>query len=222
MAAFVRAYYDGKLDPGRVNQKFLDRAMRALTRYYGDATERALRKAARRIRPLDSYFDWPTKPTKELGVVRQIIESVGEPLTFRAVHPGVPNSTPDFIGERPDGTLVAIEVTELLDRKLMNKNVTAIKKGRPEKVRFRAWEGSDLIAAIDERLKAKDGKELKGGEFPQYVVVLHTDEKMLAHADAEGWLQDQTFAGMRQVTEAYVLFSYDGKGYPYIRLRVST
>jgi hypothetical protein len=52
MAVFVRAYYEGKLDPERVNQRFLDRARRALTRYYGDATERALRKAARRVRPL--------------------------------------------------------------------------------------------------------------------------------------------------------------------------
>jgi hypothetical protein len=51
MAAFVRAYFDGRLDPLAVDQRFLDRALRALTRYYGDATARAIRKAARRIRP---------------------------------------------------------------------------------------------------------------------------------------------------------------------------
>jgi len=70
--------------------------------------------------------------------------------------------------------------------------------------------------------EGKDDKELKGGEFSQYVVVLHTNETALMHADASGWLQGHVFAGMRQVTEAYVLFSHDGKGYPCIRLKVAT
>jgi len=109
MAAFVRACYDGKLDLECANQRFLDRAMRALTRYYGDAAERTLRKAARRVRPLGSHFDWPTKATKELGIVRELIESVGEPLTFRAVRPGLPDQAPDTIGERPDSRQEAHE-----------------------------------------------------------------------------------------------------------------
>jgi len=59
------------------------------------------------------------------------------------------------------------------------------------------------------RLRDKDGKTLQAGPFSDYVVVLHTDEAMLTHFEANEWLREYTFSGMRQTTEAYLLFSYD-------------
>jgi hypothetical protein len=211
MGALVLAYYDGKLGRRRASQKFLSRATRALKRYYRDATERVLRTAVKGIRPHASFFKWTSrqKETEELGVV----ESVGGALAFRAVCPGQPDP-PDAVGEREDGSLVAIEVTELVDEQVAGHNVKAVRHGRSHETVHRVWDEPGLVAAVEERLKAKDGVTLNGGPFAEYVVALHTDEMMLTHADAEAWLGGHTFTGMRQVTEAYLSSRTTGKAAP--------
>jgi hypothetical protein len=87
---------------------------------------------------------------------------------------------------------------------------------------MRVWDEPGLVTALDARLREKDGKELKDGKFARYVVALHTDEDMLDHDEAERWLRGHSFIGLRQVTDAYLLFSYIPaiNGYPFIRLTV--
>jgi len=191
-----------------------------------DDVERGLIEKAKKIRPHASFFDWPDKVTKELGVVRALIETVGDVLDFRAVRPGA--DPPDAVGERNNGTFEAIEVTELVDEAVTGRNVRSMRETvgqdpieRMKGLVQREWNEAGLVAAVEERLKAKDGVTLKGGPFEKYMVVLHTDEPLLMHADVERWLRDHTFAGMLQVTDAYLLFSYDGEGYPYIRLHMA-
>jgi len=129
MRAQLLAYYDGKLGRRRVIQAQLNRALRALRNYYGDATERALRKAVKGIRPHASYFKWTNrqKETEELGVVKTLIAGLaaGDPLsTLRDLRPGRPDP-PDVIGTREDGMLIALEVTELVDQEVTAHNVRA-------------------------------------------------------------------------------------------------
>jgi len=85
---------------------------------------------------------------------------------------------------------------------------------------YRDWDGAGLVAAVEALLREKDGKTLHGGPFAEYLVVLHTDDYMLDHAEAEEWLRGHTFGGLRQVTGAYLLFSYVPAidGCPHIRL----
>jgi hypothetical protein len=92
---------------------------------------------------------------------------------------------------------------------------------RMKRLKQRVWGEADFVAAIEDCLREKDAKTLNGKPFAEYVVAIHTDEPLLTCADAEGWLRDHAFVGMRQVTGAYLLFSYDGCGYPYIRLSVT-
>jgi len=148
MAAFVRAYFDEKLDRRAVNQAFLDRAMRALTRYHGDATARAVRRAARRIRPHASFFKWVYrgKQTEEMGVVRTLVEAVGPALDFRSLRPGEPDP-PDVEGVRQDGVLVAIEVMELVDEEVTRHNVRVMRETvgqdpleRMQRLKQRVWD----------------------------------------------------------------------------------
>jgi hypothetical protein len=192
--------------------------------------EREMLEKARKVRPHASYFEWPNKQTKELGVVRALLESAREDarLAFREIQLGDPDP-PDAIGTRADGARAAIEVTELIDEEVTAHNVRVAReteglevierlKGRVERV----WEEAEFVAAIDERLRAKDGKTLQGGPFAQYIVAMQTDEAMLTPADAAGWLAGRTFTGMKQITDAYLLFSHrpDVDGCPHIRLNV--
>lgn len=185
---------------------------------------------ARKVRPHAGFFDWPVKETKELNVVTTLLDSVpaADPLTaVRRLRLGKPDP-PDVIGIREDGTLVALEVTELVDEEVTAHNVRVARETEGqdvlERMRHRVqrvWDQLGLIEAVDAALKEKDGKTLQGGPFEQYVVVLHTDEEMLDHDEAEQWLRGHRFAGMQQVVGAYLLFSsVPNKGYPYLRLEV--
>lgn len=182
----------------------------------------ALQENAKRVRHHAGFFDWPNKEIKELGVIKDLVESVGGELARLAIRPGRPDP-PDAVGEREDGGLVAIEVTELVDQQVLAQNIRSERESAgmapPE---HRAWDKPGLIAAIGGRLTAKDGVNLQGGPFQDYLVVLHTDEAMLSHSDASEWVGNQTFIGMKQIKDAYLLFSYDGEGYKYIRLQVSS
>ena len=193
-----------------------------------DDIERELIEKARRVRPHAGFFDWPVKETKELGVVRTLIDQTDANASLRLldVRPGRPDP-PDAIGTRNDGAPVAVEVTELVDQDVTAHNVRVMRQSvgedfieRGKKLEHRVWDAAGLIAAVQALLRDKDGKTLNGGPFAQYVVVIHTDEMMLTHVDAAEWLRGHLFPDMRQITDAYILFSYDGSGYPHIRLNV--
>jgi hypothetical protein len=194
--------------------------------------EREFLEKARKIRPHAGFFDWPVKETKEVGVVKTLLDSVpaDDPLAgVREIRPCKPDP-PDVIGARGDGALVALEVTELVDQAATAHNVRAAREtvGQDplERMRHtvhRDWDETGLVAAVDALLREKDGKTLNGGPFEEYVVVLHTDEFALDHAEAEQWLRGHTFGGLRQITGAYLLFSYvPDKGFPHIRLSVGS
>ena len=226
MAKLVVGYYDGTLGRRCLSRKFLNQATRALRRYHGDAAEQGLRAAMKKVRPYASFFKWTNKVTEELGIARTLIDSAGGALPLSDLRPG--GDPPDVECLRSDGARVAIEVTELTDEEAMSHNVPMMRKTvgqvpleRMKQTKVRDWDKAVFLEAVEERLKAKDTVKLKGGPFEEYVVVLHTDEPMLVHADAVEWLQGCTFTRMGKVTSAYLLFSYDGNGYPYIRLPIS-
>src|SRR6267142_1056309 len=168
-----------------------------------DDIERELRHNMKKVRPHASFFDGPNKGTKELGIVQDLLKTVGQPLEFRAVRRGP--DPPDAVGERETEGLAAIEVTELVDQKVAAHNVQAMRQGRAGDVVQRVWDEASLVAAVEERLRVKDGVNLKGGPYGEYVVALHTDEATLTHAEAETWLRGHEFTGMRQITDAYLL-----------------
>ena len=67
--------------------------------------DRDLPEKVRRIRPHANFFDWPVRETKELGVVKTLLESAhGDDLlaSIREVRPGRPDP-PDAIGARGAG-----------------------------------------------------------------------------------------------------------------------
>src|SRR5438552_16476131 len=173
----------------------------------GDELERKCRERARKVRRHAGFFDWPDKEIKELGVIQDLVKAVGGDLAALTIRPGRPDP-PDAVGEREDRSLVAIEVTELIDQEVADRNIPLMKKSvgkdpleRMKEIVHRVWDKAGLLATIKERLLTKDGSTLQGGPFRDYVVVLHTDEAVLTHFDAREWLREHTFTGMRQVRD---------------------
>jgi hypothetical protein len=172
---------------------------------------------AAKVRPYASFFEWPDKEQKELGVVEELIES----LNVRAgrqlgnLRPQRPDP-PDCICEDADGQAIGVEVSEIVC------GIAASKNARGQKV-YRVWQPGELTDTIRTRLEEKDKKTFHGGPYASIIVCLFTAEPALARDTAAEELHPKSFGPFRQISAAYLLFSYDpgSKSYPLIRLRLA-
>ncbi len=166
-----------------------------------------------------THFEWPDKQIKELGVVKEWLrsmESRGEAAYSNPI--SALDDPPDCVVLDRGGRKVAVEVTELVSREAIEIN----QGKRWEDHVYRDWRLNEVITKINDILQNKDGKTFKGGPYAKTILVIHTDEfRLLIDREEvyEGYLTSQSFGPVKQIDEAYLLFSYEPDvGYPYIRL----
>ena len=120
----------------------------------------------------------------------------------------------------------AVEVTELVHRKRLERSLKAIKErvaGRetekPEA--YFVWDRANLFRAIQELIEAKDAVRYKGGPYERYVLVIHTDEFFLYSATVRRFLKGATFRA-HLITDVIVGLSYEPVlgGCPVFRLEL--
>jgi len=161
-----------------------------------------------------SFYDWHDKPTKELGIVQELVLSLaaqgfelGDP---RVQEPG----PPDCVCTDDLGQLVALEVVELVSQEAIERN----EKG--EHV-YRWWEPGDIRTEVTKLLTRKDAKTFNGGPYADIAVVIHTDEPALTADEARAALAGVEFGPFARLTRAFLMFSYmPGKGHEVLQLPV--
>lgn len=175
-----------------------------------------LTEIAARTRKYASFFEWPDKDGKELGVVEELVSGLNDLglklRNFRVQRP----DPPDCVGEDQNGNFVAVEVAEIVCEDAVRLNAQGHNV-------YRAWRPGDLSAAITVRLSEKDTKTFHGGPFSTIAVCLFTDEPALTVDIAKRELASVTFGPYKQIDAAYLLFSYDpgSKSYPLVPLRIA-
>jgi hypothetical protein len=147
----------------------------------------------------------------------------------RLRHRGEHEDPPDCELELPNGDLIGIEITELVDQETVERHVKAGMRGAPFDISDVAgWPSCRLVEGIRTRLEAKDipAERRKGGPYARYIVLIPTDEPMIVYDMALQALQGFRFEA-RAVDEAYLLISYhptDGadfpEGWPIIKIDV--
>ena len=166
-----------------------------------------------------THFEWPDKPLKELGIVKEWLRSM-ESRGEAAYSNPIPFSDdpPDCVVFDRAGREVAVEVTELVSSKAIKKN-----QGKKLEDRvYRDWRPHEVITKINDIIRNKDGKTFNGGPYAKKILLIHTDEfRLLIDREEiyEQYLPSQSFGPVKQIDEAYLLFSYEPDvGYPYIKL----
>jgi len=181
---------------------------------------RLIREAAARDRGYASFFDWPERDQKEVGVTLSLFESLlaKERLHYSNLRArGQGKDPPDCEATAPNGRSIGIEVTELVD----SQGIKNAKAGRPYD--WATWDKAKLESYLLSRITAKDASPgLKGGPYDRYWVVIHCDEPELNHERAQVLLDGWTGTATTLVDEAFLLFSYDPHHdlCPYIRLPI--
>jgi hypothetical protein len=170
-----------------------------------------------RGRKYASFFEWPDKEQKELGVTEELITTLNATESL-----GLKNLTicrpdpPDITCSGARNERVAIEVSEIVCRDAVKAN----QKGQEV---FRIWAQGELQFAIADRLSRKDKCKLHGAPYERFYACLFTDEMMLTHDGVAVELADAKFGPFEQITDAFLLFSYQSstQSYPVLRLSVA-
>jgi len=120
---------------------------------------------------------------------------------------------PDCIVKDPSGNDVGVEVSELVDKRAIEKVERGINTTR-------LWRENEVIQEIEKILKEKDLKRYHGS-YSKIVVIIHTDEVSIEYEHIKPTIENHLFPPLKQIDEAYLLFSYPYKEKcPYIRLRL--
>lgn len=168
-----------------------------------------------RIRKYAPFFEWPDKKGKEVDIVENLLRSMqleGETEYSNPISSYV--DPPDCIISDRNGSLVGVEVTEFVSAEAIRRNE------RGDKV-YRNWQLNEVIQKLNALILNKDAKEFQGGPYAKKILVIFTDEIILLASQEEykKGLLGQFFGPVKQINEAYFLFSYDGiDRYPYIKL----
>lgn len=181
---------------------------------------RLIKEAAAGDRGYASFFDWPDRDQKEVGVALSLFESL---LAKEGSHysnlraRGQGNDPPDCEATGPDGKQIGIEVTELVDA----EGIKNSKAGR--RYEWATWDKAKVESYLTSRLTAKDRPgTLQGGPYDRYWVVIHCDEPELTYDRVQGLLSGWSGATTKLIDDAFLLFSYDPQHElcPFIRLPV--
>jgi hypothetical protein len=129
---------------------------------------------------------------------------------------------PDCELTSSDGRRLAVEITELVDRKTVEAVNEYIKRNptAPRPGGWVEWDSAKLIAALEERLAAKHFRhKLKGGPFDEYIVLVYTAEPALDGDSTRRLIADHQFTPYPAIDRAYLLLDYmPDINFPLIRL----
>jgi hypothetical protein len=118
-----------------------------------------------------------------------------------------------------DGRVSGVEVTDLIDQSTLERNLR-----EPESPEYFYWDKATFLAALQERIDAKD-HAWKGGPYERRALVIHTDEYDLNCDIVSRFLAEARFRATL-ITHAFLGLSYHGSTeprggcYPVFRLNL--
>jgi hypothetical protein len=176
---------------------------------------RELIETIRSQRKHASFFEWSQKDTKELGVVKCLIESLEKDGCYSYFDLNSnKKDPPDCVARDNSGKAVGIEVSELVDLK-------TVRDAQQNKAYPKYWDRHEVLDKIQSIISKKDQKKFHGSPYSSIILVIFTDETFLDPDDAIPYLQQHEFAKTNQIGDIYLLFSYDPRchTYPYLKLK---
>ena len=163
-----------------------------------------------------SFFETFDKERKELGVGEELLKELNSSFSLQLSNLKTCSpDPPDLTCTNESGELIAIEITEVVDEDAVRENQNGNEV-------FRVWRPGELQQKINSSLSRKDKICLNGGPYKKLFVCLFTDEMMLTHDVVSKELAGISFGPFTQITDAFLLFSYQPttQSYPVMRLGV--
>jgi hypothetical protein len=176
-----------------------------------------LRVMVAKKRKKNSFWVWPDRPVEERGIATEILNQAG--MDVADMRSRARGEDPPDCEATLDGRASGVEVTELIDRPSLERNLRQLDS--PE---YFNWDKPTFLAALQNRIDAKD-RAWKGGRYERRVLVIHTDEFELNRDTVSHFLEEARFRAIH-ITDAFLGLSYHssfesgGGCYPVFRLNL--
>jgi hypothetical protein len=164
-----------------------------------------LAKAVAKQRGYADFFDWPDKRQKELGILQTFVESartlglvLSNPIL---VEPG--KDPPDAWAELPGGQRVSIELTELVDQQLVER------QKRTGEAQWRAWTAAQFSSRLQQIIANKDPGLTNTRTPAAYWLVIHSGEPSLSAALVAEFVAEIRVFSSKGIERCFLLLSYE-------------
>lgn len=167
-----------------------------------------------KVRIYANFFEAPNKTLKQVTVSKEWLMTYGTAHGYSEESlVAVDDQWPDCEVNMSTGKLCGVEVTELVDSE-------CIKLNEKNNDVYRHWSNEDIIEGIEKRLREKD-KRSHGGKYHKLIVLIHTDELEIAYDTFDKIINEHEFSGLKNIDEAYLVYSYYHGRYPVSVLKLS-
>ena len=175
-----------------------------------------------RKRDYAGFYDWPDKPTKEVGITGTFFEAMeareGRPFSDLRRSEKDP---PDCLATDEQGRTIGVEVTELVSEE-------AARLSAQGKNVYRDWKFPEVVERLEQIIREKDAKLGASRPYSKLILLVHCAEPTVNPRDTPlDALGKHVFPAPSHIDEAFFLLDYwpdaDGGGYyPYVALRLGT
>lgn len=165
---------------------------------------RELREAVERQRPYAGFDDWHDREIRDRGLGTDFATALGEQFGIELPRIQVTPKGEDPPDLRAGNT--GIELTELVDGDLIAAAVQEKEAGL-HPTQYRSWTRPQFHDRLRELIERKDGAE-PDRSWPDYWLVIHTDEPGLTPEIVESLLEGWRARPCRLLTRAFLLMSY--------------
>ena len=179
-------------------------------------SEKTMFEWLKKMRKYANFFEAPNKKLKEIVVSSEWLRTYGAAHGYNEeslVAVDDQDRWPDCEVNTSTGKLCGIEVTELVDSE-------CIKLNEKNNDVYRHWSNEDIIEGIEKRLRKKDTGS-HGGKYQKLIVLIHTDEFEIDYETFNKIIIEHEFSGLKNIDEAYLVYSYYHGCYPVSVLKLS-
>lgn len=167
---------------------------------------RLMREAIENSRDYASYWEWKLDKRQAELHAAQVLS--------RFLFPGRDYSVSNVINDPPDAlaqigsSRFGIEVTEIVDRKAVERAANRKKRGLPIEYDWADWNADRLLKSLSDGIAAKDQKLSKAShDYDELLLAFVTDETMI-HPELVGSVVGSVHANPKFIDKAFVILSY--------------
>ncbi len=170
-----------------------------------------MREARSRSRGYADYWEWkidkPRAERKVARVLRNFLVAAGEDLSGDLA--SITSDPPDVLLRTVDNRRIGIEVTELVNEKVVKRNHKRRMDQDPTVDEWALWDASGVAEALNDKVLKKDQKMLRVqiGAYDELILAICTDEPLIDEALARAAV---VLAGTKtkSINRAYLILSY--------------
>ena len=165
-----------------------------------------------------SFFDYPDKQVKELGIMNEFVVQLENMGNAKIIDWEPGEDPPDIKATDLNGNFIGIEITELVNQRAVEKEI----QRNPEYYKeYFSWDEEKVRTKILDIVETKNRKlDRLPDRYRSIVLLIHTDEPFLSSDKLIDYLKSVPKPEDLVLSDCYVLVAYEPQKGGYTLIKV--